>query len=109
MILVNRAHPVLLLKCSLKAVVIERADVLCVNLWKRFYINTSVSEDNNYEDHIGMVSEDGVYGDNSGRLFFTHLRGTFPVIPALKSPGCIRARRTQTKSCGDLHLQESRH
>lgn len=77
----------LLLKHSLK-VAIERADVF-VNLWKRFYINTSFSKDNNYEDNIGMVSEGGAYGDDSGRLVFTHLKGTFSVIPALKSPGFI--------------------
>lgn len=48
--------------------------MFCVNLWKRFYINTSVSEDNSYEEHIGMVSEDGAYGDSSGRLVFADFR-----------------------------------
>lgn len=51
-----------------------------------------------------MVSEDGAYSDDSGRLVFTHLRGTFSVIPALKSPGFIPACRIQTKNYGDLHL-----
>lgn len=78
--------------------------MFCVNLWKKFYINTSVSEDNNYEDHIGMVSEDGAYGDNSGRLVFTDLRGTFSVTSASKSPGFTLACKTQIKNYGDLHL-----
>lgn len=76
--------------------------MFCVNLWKKFYINTSVSEDNNYEDHFEMVSEDGAFGDSSGRLVFTDLRGTFLVLPALKSPGFTLACKTQ--NYGDLHL-----
>lgn len=40
--------------------------MFCVNPWKKFYINASVSEDCDYEVDNGKVSENGAYDTDGG-------------------------------------------